>query len=162
MFFHSNSVNNPLNCQGNGPPSNIFFFNEEVMKTLVEIFNSFVFAASPNAKFKRSFWVCESVSLRDHHQEGSLHLFVSPSQLAHLCVDDMRMAGHIFAMIGQLIFPSHFQPIWVCGDKREVETVQTSKAGVDLTEYLGQKIVDWVGNGTVRHYQRTDENSTRK
>ena len=67
------------------------------MKALVKIFNFFVFAACPNKKCKRSFWVCESVSFRYHHKERSLHLFVSSSQLVHLSIDDMRMAGQILA-----------------------------------------------------------------
>ena len=158
----SNSVNNPLNRLRNGLPSNIFFFNEEVVKTLIKIFNFFVFTTSQNREFQRSFWVCESVSLRYHHQEGSLHLFVSFAQLVHLSIEYMREAGHILAVVAQLIFSLHFQPVWICCDKWEIQAIQTSKAGVDLTEYLGQKVVEWVGNGTVWLDQRTDQNSTRK
>ena len=74
----------------------------------------------------------------------------------------MRMAGHIFAVIAQLILSLHSQPVWICCDEREIQTIQASKAGVDLTEYLGQEIVDRVGNGAVWLDQRTDEDSSRK
>ena len=65
-------------------------------------------------------------------------------------------------MVAEVIFSLYFQPVRICCDKREVETVKSSKAGIDLTEYLGEKIVDRVGNGTIRHDQRTDENNTGK